>query len=92
MISVFMLDIGTSIILDCGVDVSLASVCNIKVRKPNGTIVFWPAVAHETNYIKHTVLSGELDQTGVWRLQASVTIPGWSGLGDVVTLQVNKGV
>ncbi len=85
---VFVGDIGTEISLDCGVDVSSATVRGIAIRKPDGGKVLWSATADTTTSIKHTTVSGDLNIPGVWKLQALITMPGWSGTGDVALLTV----
>lgn len=90
MAAVFVGDVGTEIVLDCGVDVSSATVRNIVARKPGGAKVTWPAVADGTNSIKHVVVDGDLDAAGTWKLQAYVEMPGWRGYGDVAALTVNQ--
>lgn len=82
-------DVGTEIILDCGVDVSAATVRTIKALKPDGTSVDWTAVLEGTTAIKYTIQSGDLDQAGAWKLQAYIEIASWSGLGETAKLKVS---
>ena len=89
MTTVFVGDVGTEISLDCGVDVSTATVRNIIVRKQNGSKLTWGAVADGTNAIKHVSILGDLDAPGTWKLQAYVEMPGWKGFGEVATLVVS---
>lgn len=74
-------DTGTAIILDCGQDISAASARSIHARKPDNTVVTWPAIASGSNSIRFDTLADTLDQPGTWRLQAHVTLPTgeWSG-------------
>ena len=90
MSTVFIGDTGTEIVLDCGIDVSTATVRNIIVRKHNGTKVTWGAVADGTTAIKYVTSAGDLDVPGTWKLQAYVEMPGWKGLGEVATLTVSN--
>ena len=89
MTTVFVGDVGTEISLDCGVDVSTATVRNIVVRKQNGGKLTWGAVADGTNAVKHVTILGDLDAPGSWKLQAYVEMPGWKGFGEVATLVVS---
>ncbi len=83
-------DIGTEIILDCGSDISAATEKAIVVRLPDDNEVSWSAefVAGEPTKIKHVTVAGDLAQPGLFRLQAEVTVPGWSGRGETVALAV----
>jgi hypothetical protein len=78
-------EIGKTIILDCGVDVSAATSTKIKVKKPDGTIVTWNAdvytISGVTNYLKYVTVSGDFDQAGQYEVQAYVTIGGYTGYG-----------
>ena len=78
---VYVGDTGTAIILDCGQDISAATVRSIEARKPDGTTASWAASASGTNAIRFDTLAGTLDQAGKWRLQAKVTLPSglWRG-------------
>lgn len=85
---VFVGDVGTEIILDCGVSVASASVRTIKARSPSGVVKQWAASPEGTNSIKYATATGDIDRAGGWRLQAYVEMPGWSGHGEVVILTV----
>ena len=81
MSKVYTGDTGTVIVLDCGQDISAASVRSIEVRKPDGTTTSWAAVASGANAISYTTLVGSLDQAGMWKVQAKVTLTSgvWRG-------------
>lgn len=89
---VFVGDVGTSIVLDCGVSVANASVRQIRVKKPNGRKLTWSAVLDSTNAIKYVTTAGDLDVEGVWLLQAYIELPSWKGLGEVAQMTVSKGL
>lgn len=85
-------DIGTEIILDCGMDLTGATGVVIHVRKPDGTVESWSAALYtidgDQNYIKYTVVEGDLDQAGSYRVQAGLTLSGWTGRGETATFEV----
>ena len=88
-------DVGFQIFLATGVDVSGASSLAIRYRKPDGTEGEWAATATTLNGqdgIQHvTAAASELDQAGVWHLQAEVTgVSGFTGTGDRTTMQVGR--
>lgn len=88
MSKIYVGDVGTEIILDCGVDISTATVRKIKVRKPDGTNAEWAAVSEGTKAIKYVVQAGDIAKAGVWRLQAYIEMPGWLGSGQTVDVRV----
>jgi len=75
-------EIGTDIIVDCGQDITGATNTELVVKKPDGSIVTWTATIYNTNYLKYTTVSGDFDQAGTYRLQASLTLSGWTGYGE----------
>lgn len=90
MKTVVMGDIGTEFTLDCGVDISTATVRKIIVLKPDGTTVEWPAVASGANEIMYTTIAGDLVVSGVHYLQAQIEMPGWSGSGETASFEVKR--
>lgn len=60
-----------------------------KVEKPDKSEVNWrPIVSVNEGYLEHRVLMGNLDQVGIWHLQAYVDMDGWVGLGEPVVFEV----
>ncbi len=92
MTVVFVGDIGTEIILDCGTAVTTSTVRNVIARSPRGAKKTWAASVDGTNNIKYVTAAGDLDQAGDWRIQAYVEMPGWQGYGDVVVLTVKAPI
>lgn len=88
MTTLFVGDVGTEIALDCGVDISTATVRNIVVRKSNGAKVTWAASADGTDGVVYTTLADDINVAGPWSLQAYIEMPGWKGYGAVVKLNV----
>lgn len=81
-------EIGTEIIVDIGVDITGATPTKLKVKKPDGTEVEWTATVYNSNYLKYTSLIGDFNISGTYSLQASLTLSGWTGLGDVATFEI----
>jgi hypothetical protein len=81
-------DTGTTIVLDCGQDISAATQRTIEVRKPNRTTTTWAATAEGATSLKFTTLQGTLDMAGDWALQAKVALPGGVWRGETVVLKV----
>ena len=78
--SVFKGDVGTKIILSVGTNVSAATVAKIKYRKPLNESGEWVATI-DGSTIYYITQAGDLDQSGEWKLQAYIELPGWSGHG-----------
>lgn len=87
MSKVYVGDIGTAIELDTGVSLVGATVTQIKVRKPSGAVVTWTATVSGTK-LRYVTLLNDLDQEGVWRMQASMTLPSGKWLGETAELKV----
>ncbi len=87
-IKVYIGDTGTVIVLDCGQDISAATVRSIEARRPNGTTVTWSAVASGTTAVSYTSTVETFDMPGEWRLQALVTLPTGKWRGEVARLEV----
>jgi hypothetical protein len=88
MSKVYVGDTGTLIDLDTGVSLVGATVLEIKARKPDGTVVTWTATA-STTHLQYTTLNNTLDQHGIWKLQASVTLPSGKWTGETADLKVH---
>ncbi len=88
MNKVYKGDVGTEIVLECDDDISSAVALEIHVQKPDGSMTSWPATLKGTTQLSRYTAVGDLDQSGVYRLQAGVTLPSWSGRGEVVALVV----
>lgn len=87
---VYVGDTGTEIVLDCGINISTATVRQILVRRPDGTETTWNASADGTTAIVYTTQAVDLSQPGIWLLQAAITMPGWSGKGATAELMVHR--
>lgn len=89
--SIYVGDVGTDIILDCGSPLSSATVLKILFKRPDKTTGEWVAssVPGNPNQLHYVLQTGDVAVPGVWILQAFVTMPGWSGKGKVVKLTVH---
>ena len=81
-------DIGTELILDCGVDVSTATVRKVRAKMPGGGIKEFVAAANTTNTIKYVLLDGAFNVAGVWSVQSYIEMPGWTGRGEWALVEV----
>ena len=86
-------EIGTDIIVDCGAVITGATETKIKVRKPDETEIEWTANIDGTNFLKYTTKADDFDLAGTYYLQASLTLSGWTGLGETALFVIDeKGI
>ena len=90
MTTILVNDVGTEIIVDCGVNVSTATVRKIYVRSPTGAKKNWNASAEGTTAIKYALIEGDIDISGEWELQSYIEMPGWKGRGTWAILNVEN--
>lgn len=80
-----------TIILETGLSLTTATDPKILYKKPDGTTGFFTATIARTK-LTYDVQNGDLDQTGVWQLQASVQIGERTGLGDITKIKVEPSL
>ena len=74
--------------MDVGQDITAATGTFLDIKKPDGTTSQKVASIVDTNYLQYTTVAGDIDQAGVYRIQAVLTLGGWSGLGETAELMV----
>lgn len=87
---VYVGDIGTIITLDTNETISNATTTDIEVKKGDGTTTTWTGSLSGTDSVTYTVVDGDLSCSGVYKVQAYVVMPGWSGLGETAEFTVHK--
>ena len=86
---VYVGEVGKIIDIDMGVDISLASAYELRVRKPDGSEVIWaPAILSGGQILEYVTETGDLDIAGDWIIQPWLEIGIWIGYGDPVNLTV----
>jgi len=85
-------DEGIKLILNVEEDISDATKCQIKFRKPNGVRSLWDAVKESDDSISYVIKNGDIDYIGIWKLQAYVETPEWKVHGEEVRIQVLGGL
>lgn len=81
-------DIGTSILVEVGIDLTAATGHSISVLKPNKKRVTWASTMEGTTALKYIVQAGDLDIAGIYSLQAFVEIGGGRWHGQTATFEV----
>jgi hypothetical protein len=90
-------DVGTIIVppaiidLD-GLAVSLAGAAPVQViaERPSGTGSTWAGAIHDApnGLVRYTTLAGDLNEVGLWRIQARAVVAGKDLRGPIGTLRV----
>ena len=83
-------EIGTAIIVDCGCDITGSTEFALKVKKPSGTTTSWTPEIYNSNYLKYTTVSGDLDVAGQYLLQSSLNTGTWKGLGETAYFRISE--
>ena len=86
-------EIGVTILLDTGIDLSTATTTQIKVKIPNESTTLWNATvvsgANGINSIlEYVTLSGDLYYPGTYQVQPVVAFSNWSGFGEISTFTI----
>ena len=89
MSKVYVGDIGTEFVLDCGVAINTATVMEIRIKKPSGAVATWTATLSGTQSVRYVAAANDIDEAGAWKMQAYVDTPDWRGLGETFVLQVH---
>ncbi|MBO8173493.1 MAG: hypothetical protein H0Z33_16620 [Bacillaceae bacterium] len=79
---------GVKLVVQTNEDLTNAVTTSIIVRKPDGTIVEWGGVPNDTK-IEYVIQEGDLDQAGVYRVQAkAIMVDGSVWFGETDTLVI----
>lgn len=90
MSKIYVGDVGTALIIDCGEDLSDITSGSIEIQKPNGQIVIYPAEVYNNNYLKYVIKEGDIDMTGDYKLQSVIVSDSWSGRGETAEFNVSS--
>ncbi|WP_029459677.1 hypothetical protein [Solidesulfovibrio alcoholivorans] len=92
MDSIYQGDTGVELLVDCGRDIAGAGAPALLVRAPSGAVRAFAGSLVEkdgvTRHIRYVTKAGDLAEAGVYRIQASLTLGGWAGVGRTACLAV----
>ena len=83
-------DIGTVFLIDTKSNISTGTVFQLKIKKPSGTEVIWTGELSGTTKVQYTTVAGDLNESGLYKLQVYVEIPSWRGRGKTAEFTVYK--
>lgn len=75
--------------LDTKIPLVGATATRILYTKPNGLKGFWPATVVGTT-LEYQLLNNDVDQAGVWKIQAYVEISGRKAYGQITEVNFDK--
>ena len=84
----FVGEIGTEVIVDTEEPLTDATELIIRVQKPLGSTANWTAVVYQNTKMKYITKSTSFDEAGVYKVQAYVDTPTWSGLGETTSFEI----
>lgn len=86
-------DIGTliQISISGSADISEVVSSSIYYRKPSGATGQWASVVNG-DYIEYTTVAGDIDETGVWYLQAQFDLGAWKGTSKITSITVAESL
>lgn len=88
----YVADVGTVITLETGTNLTTLGATSvvIKVQKPSSATSDWAAsiVSATPTQITHTTVTGDLDEAGMYYLQAYIVSPTGTWRGDSTPLEV----
>jgi hypothetical protein len=86
-------DSGTAIRIAVSgdVDLSTALSTSIRYRKPDGVTGEWPGTVVD-GAVEYITVSGDIDQAGVWYIQAFFELPTWQGSSKVISIRVGESI
>ena len=88
MDKVYKGDIGTLLLVDCGVDISLATVTKIKAKMPDGTQKEWDATVTDSNFLNYNLIAEDTAAAGVVKAQAFVVFSSGTWHGETFKFKI----
>ena len=86
---IYVGDVGTTILVDMGEDISSATNLALEVKKPDGSIVEWVPTVSDKNFLKYIIKAGDLTLEGTYTINPKLTLGDWSGRGDTTLFVVS---
>jgi len=73
------------------VDLSTAVSTSIRYRKPDGVTGQWAGTVVD-GAVEYITVAGDIDQSGVWYLQAFFDLTTWQGSSKVISIRVGESI
>ena len=70
--TIYVNEIGKVFRVECVAELLGATVTELHVRKPDGTVVEWSADISDESVLVYSSVEGDLDQVGIYTLQSYV--------------------
>lgn len=98
---IFLGDVGTIILIDMGENISAATNITLDIIAPKSYVnsdgsvsdgKTWTPTIEGTNFLKYTIVAGDLDQIGIYKINPKLKLGDWIGHGETVEFEVfNRG-
>ena len=85
---VYQDDVGTIIKIDMQEAITGATALKFYVRKPQGGEEIWTPTIDGTDYLTYTVIAGNQDELGIYKIQPALTLGAWTGRGNAIKHKV----
>lgn len=86
---IYVDDVGTKITINMGANIVGSTEIEFNVLKPEAdSEVKWIPSIEGTDSFRYTVISGDLNIAGYYRIRPSFTLGAWSGSGNIVGFSV----
>jgi hypothetical protein len=83
-----------TLILETGVDLAAVNAENLQIKyeSPSGTRGYWAAEIYETTKLIKNFENTDLQEFGLWKVQAYFTVSGKNAFGARTTFEVQRKV
>ncbi len=88
MSTIYQGTVGLVIDIDLGETIAAATGISIKVKKPDGSEMTWTPTISGTQILRYTTIANDLATAGRYVLQPLLTLGGWTGYANPVSLTV----
>lgn len=90
MAKIYVGNEGGVILLDTKTDITGATSVKIAVKKPDNTEVEWSAAVYDSNFVKYTTVTDDINMPGDYHLQAKFTLGSWIGRGETAEFEAHS--
>jgi hypothetical protein len=81
-------DIGTAIDCNMRINISTATVLQVKYKKPSGAAGVWTGTLTGTESVRFVTILNSIDEAGYWSIQPYIEMATWKGHGRMQQVMV----
>lgn len=79
---------GISMLVDTNLSLQNTILVGLEVKKPSGNIVTWDASKYGTKQVAYSIETNDLDEVGIYQIQAFAKFKDKTLFGETFTLRV----